>query len=52
MGFGRLALRRFAPRRNVAEETQGIRLVTTFLVLTGVRKSLLDEGVRLLQVTD
>ena len=49
VGFGLLALRRLAPRRNVAEEAQGIRLVATFLVLTGKRQRPLGEGVRLLQ---
>ena len=49
VGFGRLALRRFAPRRNVAEEAQGIRLVAAFLVLTGERQRALGEGVCLLQ---
>ena len=50
VGFGLLDLRRLAPRRNVAEEAQGIRLVATFLVLTGERQRPLGEGVRLLQV--
>ena len=49
MGFGRRDLRRLAPRRNVAEEAQGIRLVAPFLVLTGERQRTLGEGVRLLQ---
>ena len=49
VGFGRLDLRGIAPRRNVAEEAQGIRLVAAFLVLTGERQRLLGEGVRLLQ---
>ena len=50
MGFGLLALRGIALRRNVAEEAQGIRLVAAFLVLTGERQRPLGEGVRLLQV--
>ena len=49
VGFGLIALRRLAPRRNVAEEAQGIRLVTSFLVRTGERQRTLGEGVRLLQ---
>ena len=49
VGFGWLDLRRLAPRRNVAEEAQGIRLVAAFLVLTGERQRTLGEGVRLLQ---
>ena len=49
VGFGLLALRRLAPRRNLAEEAQGIRLVAAFLVLTGERQRALGEGVRLLQ---
>ena len=49
VGFGLIALRRLAPRRNVAEEAQGIRLVAPFLVLTGERQRPLGEGVRLLQ---
>ena len=47
--FGRVALRRLTPRRNVAEEAQGIRLVAPFLVLMGERQRTLGEGVRLLQ---
>jgi hypothetical protein len=34
---GRFDLRGLTLRRNVAEETQGIRLVATFLVLAGMR---------------
>ena len=49
VGFGLVALRRLAPRRNVAEEAQGIRLVAPFLVRTGERQRTLGEGVRLLQ---
>jgi hypothetical protein len=40
-----------APRCNLAEEAQGIRLVATFLVLMGERQRALGESVRLLQVT-
>ena len=36
-------------RGDLAEEAQGIRLVATFLVLTGERQRTLGEGVRLLQ---
>jgi hypothetical protein len=49
VGFGLRALRWLAPRCNLAEEAQGIGLVTTFLALTGVRQRALGEGVRLLQ---
>ena len=49
VGCGVLDLRGIAPRRNVAEEAQGIRLVAAFLVLTGKRQRTLGEGVRLLQ---
>ena len=49
VGFGLVALRRLAPRRNVAEEAQGIGLIAPFLVLTGERQRTLGEGVRLLQ---
>jgi hypothetical protein len=46
---GLRALRWITPRRNLAEEVQGIRLVTTFLVLAGMRRHALGEGLRLLQ---
>ena len=49
VGFGLRALWGLAPRRNVAEEAQGIRLVAPFLVLTGKRQRPLGKGVRLLQ---
>ena len=49
VGFGLRALRGLAPRRNLAEEAQGIRLVAAFLVLTGKRQGALGEGVCLLQ---
>ena len=47
--FGSLALWRIAPRRNVAEEVQGIPLVATLLMLAGMRQRLLGVGIRLLQ---
>ena len=47
-GHLHLALRRFVPRRNVAEEPQGIGLVAAFLVFTSVRQRTLGEGMRLL----
>ena len=49
MGFGLLALRRLATRRNLAEEPQSIRLVATFMMRTGERQRPLGEGVGLLQ---
>ena len=49
VGFGLLRSQGIAPRRNLAEEAQGIRLVAPFLVLTGERQRTLGEGVRLLQ---
>jgi len=48
--LGSLALWRLAPRRNLAEEVQSIRLVATFLVFTGECQRLFGEGVRLRQV--
>ena len=51
VGYGGLALRGLAPRRNVTKEAQGIRLVATFVVLTGECQRLLGEALRLLQVT-
>jgi hypothetical protein len=51
MGFGRFTLRKLAPRRNLAEEVQGIRLVAPFLELMGVRRRMLGEALRLLQMT-
>src|SRR5215510_5602770 len=47
VGYGGLALRRLAPRRNVTKEAQGIRLVATFVVLAGECQRLLGEGLRL-----
>jgi hypothetical protein len=38
VGFCLFNLWRHAPCRNVTEEAQGIRLVATFLVLTGKRQ--------------
>ena len=49
VGLGLLDLRGLAPRRDLTEEAQGIRLVAPFLVLTGKRQRTLGEGVRLLQ---
>ena len=49
VGFSLRTLGGIAPRRNVAEEAQGIRLVAAFLVLTGMRQRTLGEGMRLLQ---
>ena len=49
VGFSLSALRRIAPRRNLAEEAQGIRLIAPFLVLTGECQRALGEGVGLLQ---
>ena len=42
--FGQRALGRIVTRRYVAEEAQGICLVTAFLVLMGMRKHILGEG--------
>src|SRR5712691_10806538 len=50
VGFGWLNLRGLAPRRNVAEEAQGIRLMAAFLMLTCKRQRALGEGLRLLEV--
>src|SRR5262245_57035108 len=49
VGFSLIALRKITPRRNVAEEAQGIRLVAAFLVLMGMRQRLLGKDLRLLQ---
>jgi hypothetical protein len=46
--FGLITIRGLAPRRNIAEEAQGICLVVTLLVLTGQRQHVLDGGLRLL----
>jgi hypothetical protein len=47
--FSLIALRMLAPRRNLAEEAQGIRLVATLLVGTGAGQRTLGEGARVLQ---
>src|SRR5262245_22335655 len=50
MGCGSLTLQGLiAPRRNVAEEAQCIRLVAAFLVLPGECQRTLSQGLRLLQ---
>src|SRR5712664_3511091 len=49
VGCGLFNLWRLAPRRNVAEEAQGIRLVAPLLVFTGERQCALGEGMCLLQ---
>jgi hypothetical protein len=49
VGFGLIAFRWLAPRCNVAEEAQSIRLVTTFLVSTGKRQCAFGEAVCRLQ---
>jgi hypothetical protein len=51
VGFGRLDLRRLAPRRNLTEEAQGIRLESPLLVRTGERQSPLSEGVPLFEAS-
>ena len=48
VGFGSLALQRLVPRRNVAEESQRLGLVATFLMFTGLRQRALGEDLRLL----
>src|SRR5215475_11696077 len=49
VGCGRLDLRRLAPRRNLAEEAQGIRLESLLLVRTGECQGPLSEGVPLFE---
>ena len=49
VGFGLLALRGLAPRGNIAEEAQGIRLVTAFLVLRVCSRACSARVLRLLQ---
>jgi hypothetical protein len=49
VGFGRRDLWGIAPRCNLTEETQSIRLVAPFLVRTGEHQRLLGKGVRLFQ---
>jgi hypothetical protein len=48
-GFSVLAVQGSVPRRNLAEEMQGIRLVATFLVRTDERQRPLSKALRLLQ---
>jgi hypothetical protein len=40
-----------APRRDIAEEAQGVRLVAPFLVCTGDRQGTFGKGLRFLQPT-
>src|SRR5262249_11515214 len=49
VGCGRLDMRRLAPRRNLAEEAQGIRLESPMLVRTGECQGPLSEGVTLFE---
>src|SRR5262245_572814 len=49
VGFGQRALRRLAARRDLAEEAQGIYLITPFLLSTGERQRTFSEGLRLFQ---
>ena len=51
VGFCQSGLRRLTPRRDLAEEAQGIRLVAMFLVRTGMRQCPLGECLCLLQMT-
>jgi hypothetical protein len=51
VGFGFCDMGRLAPRRDLAEEAQGICLVAPFLVRTGIRQRPLGGGLRLLQMT-
>ena len=51
VGLGWLDLRRVVACGDVAEEAQGIRLVTTFLIRTAERQRALGEGVCFLQST-
>ena len=50
VGLSLLDGSRLALHGNVAEQAQGIRLVTAFLVCTGERQCPFSEGVCLLQV--
>jgi hypothetical protein len=43
VGLGQRDIRRLAPCGDVAEQAQGIYLVTTFLLLTGERQRTLGE---------
>ena len=47
--FGGLDLRGFTPRRNLAEEAQGIRLAPSLLMLKDARQCALSEGMCVLQ---
>jgi hypothetical protein len=49
VGFDWLDLRGLAPRRNLTEEAQGIRLVAALLVRTGEPQGPLNEGVPLFE---
>ena len=49
VAHGRRGLGRLLPCGDVAEEAQGIRLVTTFLACTGMHQRAFGEGVCLLQ---
>jgi len=49
VGYGLSALQGIAPRRNLAEEVQGICFVAPFLMRTGKRQRMLSQGVRLFQ---
>ena len=48
-GLGLCSLGRLTSCCNVSEEVEGICLITSFLVLTGMRQSPLSVGVRFLQ---
>jgi hypothetical protein len=48
VGFGLAVLWWLAPRRNVAQEAQSIRLVAAFLALMGKCQRPVGEGIRLL----
>jgi hypothetical protein len=49
MGWDLIEVREITMRCNVAGETEGIRLVPPFLVLTGERQVVLGEGIHLIQ---
>ena len=50
MGFSLLDVGGLVLGMDIPEEPQGVRLLATFLVLTGERQRLLGEGLRLFQV--
>jgi hypothetical protein len=50
VGLGLVALRRLTPCGNLAERTQGIHLMATFLASTGERQRTCGVGVRLLRM--